>query len=265
MIDDPTERPEERTGTWSEHAFVALRRDILSGRLRPGTKLRIEQLRDYYRVGSTPLREALSRLSSEGLVHIEQLKGFRVATVSRRELEELCALRVLIESEALRQSTQNGDDAWEGQVVAAFHRLDRLEQRLRVGEIPDADEWEERNRQFHEALVAGAQSAWLLRLRRQLFDHFERYRRYSRNMIVETSLRALPDEHRVMMEAALDRRGDDLAALMSTHILSVLDLLRDSFKGVESGQSEREMCADTIGNPIINLPQMPQVRILSTK
>ena len=236
MIDDLAERTDERTGTWSEHAFAALRRDILSGRLAPGTKLRIEQLRDHYRVGSTPLREALSRLSSEGLVKIEQLKGFRVAAVSRRELEELCELRVLIEGEALRRSTKFGDATWEGKVVAAFYHLDRLEQRIGRGEMPDADEWEHRNRDFHHALVAGANSTWLLRLHGQLFDQLERYRRYGRSRLVDTPSRDPAAEHRLMMEAALDRRGDDLAELMSAHIMGVLDLLRDGFQGAEAGK-----------------------------
>lgn len=253
MIDDPAERPDERTGTWSEHAFAALRRDILSGRLRPGTKLRIEQLRDHYRVGSTPLREALSRLSSEGLVKIEQLKGFRVATVSRRELEELCDLRVLIEGEALRRSARFGDAAWEGEIVAAFYHLDRLEQRIGRGEPIDADEWEHRNRDFHRALVAGANSAWLLRLHGQLFDHLERYRRYGRNRLVDTPSRDPAAEHRMMMEAALDRRGDDLAALMSAHIMGVLDLLRDGFQGAQAGTPSPASSADRIGNPMLAL------------
>ncbi len=246
-------RSDERSGTWSEHAFTALRRDILSGRLRPGTKLRIEQLRDYYGVGSTPLREALSRLSSEGLVQIEALKGFRVATVSQRELEELCDLRVLIESDALRRSTQFGDRAWEGQVVAAYYQLDRIEQQLSRGEVPDADEWEDRNREFHEALVAGANSAWLLRLRGQLFDHFERYRRFSRNKLIDTPARNVANEHRDMMDAALERRGDDLAAMMTGHIRGVLDLLRDGFRGPEAGNTGPGPCVDRVGNPVLAL------------
>ncbi len=252
VIDD-TPRTDERSGTWSEHAFAALRRDILSGRLRPGSRLRIEQLRGVYGVGSTPLREALSRLSSEGLVTIEQLKGFRVAHVSRRELEELCDMRVLIEGEALRRSARFGDRAWEGQIVAAFYHLDRLEQALARGEMPDADEWEERNRDFHNALVAGADSAWLLKLRGQLWDHFERYRRYSRNALPDAPARDVAHEHREMMEAALERRGDDLAGMMAAHINGVLDLLRDGFRGAEAGRPGRAIGRDRVGNPLIEL------------
>ncbi len=230
MSQRETVQSEERSGTWSEHAFTELRQDILSGRLVPGSKLRIEQLRLHYGVGSTPLREALSRLSSEGLVQIEQLKGFRVAAVTMAELEELADLRVLIEADAMRRAVRFGDETWEGNIVAAFYQLDRLEQRFNRGEFPDADDWAERNRAFHEALVAGANSQWLLRLRRQLFDHFERYRRYARaRLSTEPVRRDLSHEHRAMMDAALARRGDDLAEMMSEHIRSNVPLLRDGF------------------------------------
>ena len=229
---------DERVGTWSEHAFTELRHDILTGRLHPGSKLRIEQLRVEYGVGSTPLREALSRLSSEGLVQIEQLKGFRVAAVTFVELQELCDLRALIEADALRRSVKYGDGAWEGGVVAAFYQLDRLEKKLGEGEIPDADDWEDRNREFHESLVAGANSAWLLRLRRQLFDHFERYRRYARTRLSLEPTRDVGGEHRRMMDAALTRRGDDLAEMMTEHILGNVPLLRDGFP-VEKKRAQR--------------------------
>lgn len=219
-----------RSDTWSETAYVQLRKNILSGQLKPGSKLKIEQLREQYGVGPTPLREALSRLSSEGLVQIEHLKGFRVAPVSLTELEELCEVRVVIESEALRRAVRFGDDDWEAQIAATFHKLDRLEERLRRDEPIDADDWEERNREFHEALVAGANSEWLLKLRKQVFDHHERYRRYGRTILSRTPMRDVNDEHRKMMTAALARDGEELARLMSDHILSTRDLLGARFR-----------------------------------
>jgi GntR family carbon starvation induced transcriptional regulator len=224
-------RSGEKRETWSEHAYVQLRKDILSGNLLPGSKLKIEQLRERYGVGPTPLREALSRLSSEGLVQIEQLKGFRVATVSIKELEELCEVRAIIESEAIRRSTIYGDEHWEGQIAAAFYKLERLERRLGRGEAVDPDDWEERNREFHDALVAAANSGWLLRLRSQLFDHHERYRRHGRTELSLVPERDVNAEHRDMMEAALARNGDEAARIMREHILGILELLRDRLDG----------------------------------
>lgn len=219
--------PTERADTWSEHAYHALRRNILSGDLAPGSRLKIEQLREEYGVGPTPLREALSRLSSEGLVLIEQLRGFRVAPVGVKELRELCDLRVLIEAEALRRSTLIGDEHWEGQIIAAYHKLSRLHARRERGEEIAADDWEDRNREFHDALVAAADSDWLLRLRGQLFDHHERYRRRGRALLRLTPARDVDAEHRGIMEAALARDGAEAGRLMGEHIRGSMDLLLD--------------------------------------
>ena len=63
-------------------ALDVLRADILRCRLRPDTRLRLEELRERYGMSISPLREALMRLQSEGLVTLEENKGFRVSPVS---------------------------------------------------------------------------------------------------------------------------------------------------------------------------------------
>jgi GntR family carbon starvation induced transcriptional regulator len=224
-VDAPTTG--RRSETWTKQAYALVRQDILSGRLPPGSKLKVERLKELYGIGPTPLRESLSRLSSEGLVVAEQLRGFRVAPVSRKELQELSELRVMLETEALRSSIAIGDADWEGQIAAAFHKLDRLERRVNQGEVPNPDEWEDRNREFHDSLVAAADSKWLLRLRTQLFDLTERYRRYGREVLAANHSDRLSVEHRAMMEAALDRNAEEAVRLMTGHILSNVKLLAD--------------------------------------
>ncbi len=229
-----TESPAAKPTTWTGHAYAMLRQDILFGVLRPGSRLKIEELNQRYQVGPTPLREALARLASEGLVQSEQLKGFRVALVSLKELEELCELRVMIETEALRRSIALGDEHWEGNIVASFHKLDRLEQKLEAGETIDPAEWEDRNRDFHQALVAAAGSEWLLRMREHLWDHHERYRRYGRILLVRSPSASVNAEHRDMMESALKRDPDRAAKILREHINFTIGLLRDRFEKLAS-------------------------------
>jgi len=85
----PSTTTDQEAGTLASTVFEQLRRDIVSVQLAPGEKLRIEALRERYGVGGSPVREALNRLSAEGLVWQQDQKGFRVAPVSERELEEL--------------------------------------------------------------------------------------------------------------------------------------------------------------------------------
>jgi len=142
--------------TLVESAYRALRRDIIEGRLAPGEKLRVEHLKDNYGVGAGTLREALSLLISDALVVSQGQRGFRVAPVSLEDFEDITQTRVMLECDALRQSIAMGDDAWEASLLAAFHRLAKAEEK-RIGS-EDREEWEERNRIFHEVLIAACPS-----------------------------------------------------------------------------------------------------------
>lgn len=101
----------------SEQAFARLRHDVLTGAHLPGAKLKVEDLQEAYGVSSSPLREALNRLSQEGLVRADDRRGFRVAAISRADLADVTHMRLLLDVEALRLSMATGDDAWEAVVV----------------------------------------------------------------------------------------------------------------------------------------------------
>ena len=111
--------------------YERLRRDIIQGTLLPGEKLRIEVLRAKYDVGGTPLREAMNRLSTEGLVTQSEQRGFRVTPVSADELLELTRTRCWINEVALRELIARGGRDWEEQVLLALHRLSRVPDRGR--------------------------------------------------------------------------------------------------------------------------------------
>src|SRR5580700_3759218 len=111
--------------TVAESTYQRLRQDILWGRFAPGSPLRSDELRARYDVGISPLREALTRLSSERLVTTVGQRGFRVAQLTAYDVEDTMATRLVIEGEALARSMERGDIAWETSVVAAFHALSR--------------------------------------------------------------------------------------------------------------------------------------------
>jgi GntR family transcriptional regulator, carbon starvation induced regulator len=76
------------------------------------------------------LREALSLLIADALVVSQGQRGFRVAPVSLEDIADITNTRVMLECEALRQSIELGDDAWEGSLLSAFHRLSKAEEKL---------------------------------------------------------------------------------------------------------------------------------------
>jgi DNA-binding GntR family transcriptional regulator len=191
-----------------------LRADILRAKLRPGEKLHIDRLRSAYGVGATPLREALSRLTSGGFVTAEGQRGFRVAPVSIENLLDISRSRVLIEGLALRAAIAKGDRSWEAEILAAAHRL-RAHSPLSGGAI--TEEWDRENRVFHEALVEACDSPQLLAFRDHLYDMSDRYRRLA--VLDGMPGRDLDAEHDAIVQAVLARDADRAIGHLAHHFL----------------------------------------------
>jgi len=200
--------------TLASAVFAQLRDDILEWRLKPATRLRFADLRARYKVGISPLREALMRLASEGLVVLEDHRGFHVAPVSKANFLDIAFMRKELETRAFVLSIQHGDEDWQARVLTAFHALSRHPEPDQ-GDEWDV-EWDARHHVFHAALASGCGSAWLLRFRSILYDQWDRYRRLAvRN--AKTNRNYL-DEHRELKDAALERDADAAAYLIHRHI-----------------------------------------------
>jgi DNA-binding GntR family transcriptional regulator len=214
-------RPSTAT-TLTSAVYERLRRDVLVGRLRPGEKLRIEALRATYEVGASPLREALNRLSAEGLVVQEDQRGFRVSPVSLDDLKELTRTRCWLNEIALRESIARGDTAWEERVVLTHHRLARTPVYSDASSKLDS-EWERRHREFHAALISACGSRWLTAFCESLFDQADRYRYLS---VYAHEHRDFVGEHRAIMEAALAHNAESAVRLLIEHISKTAELVR---------------------------------------
>jgi DNA-binding GntR family transcriptional regulator len=209
--------------TLIEYAYHRLRQDIISGVLAPGSKLRVEHLRSSYDIGSSTLREALTLLVADALVTAEGQRGFKVAPISLEDLRDITRMRKMLETMALRDAIERGDDQWEAGIVAAFHRLSRVEERLPT-ELPDvADNWEDRNREFHEALIAACASRWAHHFRGILYFQSERYRRFC--LVGGAGRRDVHGEHRGIMEATLARNADLACRLTEEHMDNTLSMM----------------------------------------
>lgn len=191
-----------------------LRVEILGGKIKPGEKLRADDLKVKFEVSLTPVREALMRLSSEGLVISEDQRGFRVAPVSLQNLKEVTELRVALECLALRLSIEAGDLEWETNVVATSHRLAALTSR-RSGESVINEEWELWHRKFHFALIAACNMPLLIAFCKTANDLCDRYRRIFLPIIRPVD--RLKDHNRIA--AAACKRDAALAVkLLTVHI-----------------------------------------------
>ena len=161
--------------TQTSVAIDQLRTDIVAGRLRPNDKLRVQALVERYGLAASAIREALSRLVTDGLVDVEDQRGFRVSPVSREDLLDLTESRVSIECLALTRAIQHGDVAWESEIVAAYHRLSRFAQTAAPA-AGDLASMADCHRDFHRSLIAACRSEWLLYFCGVLYEQSERYR-----------------------------------------------------------------------------------------
>lgn len=212
--------------TIGDSAYRSIRKDIIFGQLRPSEKLRLEPLRKRYNVSVTTLREILNRLTSDGLVVAEGQKGFEVASVSDANLWEIAELRLLVEGHAVARSFEKGDLDWESQVVAAHHKLNRLEDRMIAGDMSAREDWKRADWGFHRALITGCGSKTLMDLHSELFDKYLRYQMLTLAFRGEHAAR----EHAELLEAAFARDARKAKEVLGIHILGGVEFIANSRK-----------------------------------
>lgn len=237
------DRPPEKT--LAERALKLLREEVLAGRLAPGARLRPNELQRRYGLGLSPIREALTRLSSEGLVVAEGQRGFAVGAVSLAELEDLSRTREHIESLVLTDAIARGDAAWEAGIVAAFHLLSRTPIPRDPADGAAAARWEASHRAFHQALVSACSSPWQLRFHAQLVDHSERYRRVRlfHGTRPRQLARDVEAEHRAIMEAVLAKDTKRATGLMTEHLRRTTALVAEAWQAPAASKSRAKRSA----------------------
>lgn len=199
----------------TSRAYGRLKQDIIAGRLKPGRKLKIEELRREYAVGTSPIREALSLLTSDHFVERIDQRGFRVSQVSEAEFDELLKTRCWLEERALRESIINGNAHWEEQVVLANYRLSRIPRSESENHFVANAKWEEAHKHFHMTLISECGSSMLRKFCDQLYDQNVRYRQLSGASAYPK--RDVAEEHSSICDAVLARDADLASMLLVSH------------------------------------------------
>lgn len=219
--------------TLSEQLEAALRSEILLGELKPGTRLRAEEIAVRYGVSHTPIREALRSLAADSLVTLDAHAGAQVARVTLADLRDVYRLRLLLEPEALSWSLANGDGTWERELSAALGALVTEFRRRATHPREAMHARAEAHRRFDHALFAACGSEWLLRLVRMMSTHSERYRVVLRS--ARGIDRDLEREHRDIAEAALARDLPRAQASLEAHLRRSFELTEQQL--IESFES----------------------------
>lgn len=210
--------------TLTNKVMEMIRQDILLGELAPGQKLVVADLKSRYDVGASPIREALVQLSWRKYVIFAPQKGCWVAPVSVSELEDLFETGQLLSQALLERAMENGDEAWELNILTSFHKLSRINP---ADAEADFNEWEKRHSQFHLALLEGSQSPVMLELYREVYEQIERYRHIwvSRARHYEERYQD-NGEHEAMMKAVLNRNHDEALTLLRNHSQRAVEMIK---------------------------------------
>jgi len=194
----------------TEHAYQHLRQAILSGRLQAGAALRQEKLSNELGISRLPLREALQRLDSEGLVVLRPRRGYFVALLDTKEIEELFDIRSMMEARAgylaATQRTEE-DIAGVGRILA---QLDEVSAQTPL----DASEFYRLNRLFHQRFFASSQRAHLCRMLSGVHDSLDPYIRMGEGI---ESVEDSQQDHRNLFAALKAGDGDLVARLCREH------------------------------------------------
>jgi len=194
-------------------AYGIIKDSILSFRFPPGAQLRIEQLADEMGISRTPIREALLKLESDGLVRTVPRVGFFVTEITKRDLEELFELRELLESYAAGKIAPllTDDD------LAHIKRL--LETSVSAVERGDLDEFLKAEIAFHTFLIEGCDNRRLVEVMKGLEDLTHRERVLSLRSL--ENVRESLTEHQRIAEALHQRDGELASRRMREHIRNV--------------------------------------------
>ncbi len=212
-----TERPPTRT----EWADQRLRAAILQGTFTPGERLVISTLAEQLGISATPLREALGRLSSEGLVDLQAHGSARVAQVDLHEATEIYELRRILEPMALERAVAKSDAAYRDEVTRTWEALATR----RVANPSD-------HAAFHRALLAGCDSGWLLRLTSMLADRA--------GLMIAVGLPGRPssystaEAHRHLKDLAIGGDATLAAQELTRHLDSTIKALQSVLTGSSS-------------------------------
>lgn len=213
------------SSTLSENVTKRLQSDILSGQYDPGSPLPVSELAKGFDVSAAVVREALTRLATQGLVLQNPNHGFSVRTVSEEELNNIIQARSINEASALRMSIAHGDLTWESNVIAVHHKLSQTDEYKEVNQrLAVREEWSDIHRQFHYQLIAACPNPVLLDICRRLWDLSEFYRHC---WAPQQQVRDGRAEHKALMDAVVSRDSDRAVKIFRAHIQLTADILFD--------------------------------------
>jgi DNA-binding GntR family transcriptional regulator len=207
--------------TLAEKAYETLHAAIITGALRPGARLPIEELAEHLDMSPMPIREAVRRLDAVGLVENVPHRGARVTELSVTDLAEVYEVRIALETLAIHRAAARFTDATAEHARRCLAALEKLTDDTSVATS-------EAHANFHFAFYEAAESAWLLRLIRPAWQVSERY---ALEWPQVRRLEGRMDEHREILAACESHNPERAAAALRNHLATTANSLAQAMGG----------------------------------
>lgn len=196
--------PGKRGKSLTEQAYATLRERVITGELSPGVEVSEPELAEQLLMSKTPVREALARLCVEGLMEAFPRRGYRVTPVTLKDMNDLFAVRGVLEGTAAAFAAQNLSE----EELEALSRL--ADVNYVIGEDVSTKTFVASNETFHSAIARGSRNP---RLHALVMSHLEECARlfYMGTRVRDINPETTNDHHRIV--AALRQRDSEKARL----------------------------------------------------
>lgn len=196
-----------KTASASDIIYDALRDQIISGNLKAGESIRQEYIAKLFNVSRIPVREALKRLESQGLIKNVRYKGAIVSSLSKDEITEIFEIRLMLEPLVIKHAVKNMTQ--ETLELAQDYCTE-------FSEETDSGKWGMQNRNFHETLYRDSKRPFHLKIIREISDRIDSYVRAQ--LVLTDGMSLARIEHSAILEACVARDAERAAELTRAHI-----------------------------------------------
>lgn len=194
----------------SEIAYEKIKEAIIISELQPGQEVTESQLADHFNFGKAPIRHALASLAKEGLILPQKRRGYKVTPLTMKDIHDVWAIRLLLETEAARLAAGNIDKK----------HLEKLDQSLKktivVPSITSQRAYLLANKEFHLSICRASGNPHLVKILEQLLDHMSRMLFLA--IIVSNSVDRFEHGHTSLIKALADGDADLSATITKEHL-----------------------------------------------
>lgn len=205
----------------TEEVYEKLYEYIINGDIKPGENLNISSLKEKFKVSLVVVREALIKLTSQGIVVQKPNCGFVVVELEKTRLIDVIEARKINEGAALKLAIRNGDVKWESNILAKEYELGRTPVFLDKEEKIINPDWNDKHYNFHYSIVEGCGNETLLYMCNYLWNISRVYRKQC--LSLGQNKRNFAEEHKKLMEAVLDRNEEMAVKLFEQHMDTTKD------------------------------------------